>query len=370
MTALLNLLDCNTSTGKLPAVAAHQARQRLNQLGLTSGPRTRADEAFFMPDVHANASNKYTKEWESYIVANIHLYTTLLSVFLRRSRELDFAAHAFNRSLSTVQRVFRIFSPAVVDVIKSTAVLTEMPRFRKMHESNLGYFCPKGSINLNDCASNVNLLLEEIHMQHQNKINDLHVVERCEDFLEGLFSNGGSKKTNQHLKSLVSEAKRIFDLPADYAVMSVTFAATRSKRMERDSQYRVISTGLLTETGREQILAGAILGNPLEIPTLGDPLSNRVVGSYEIPALVNLSIYASNWLNHKCGLVPPTNGAGPSPTGIADEDSSLYLLLNLIQSSENKRKLWFRFNLRFLADFRIYVFPLLFISSKLVRFIV
>eukprot|EP00816_Leptocylindrus_hargravesii_P005450 CAMPEP_0196820212 /NCGR_PEP_ID=MMETSP1362-20130617/74279_1 /TAXON_ID=163516 /ORGANISM="Leptocylindrus danicus, Strain CCMP1856" /LENGTH=517 /DNA_ID=CAMNT_0042199001 /DNA_START=26 /DNA_END=1577 /DNA_ORIENTATION=- len=332
----------STSAGKLPAAAAHQARQRLNQLGLTSGPTTRADEAFFMPDAHANAPSKYTREWESYIVANIHLYTTLFSVFLRRSRELDFSAHAFNRSLSIVQRVFRVFSPAVVNVIKSTAALAEMPTLRKMHESNLGGFCPKGSINLNDCASDVNLLLEEIHMQHQKKINDFDVIERFEDFLEGFFLNGGSKKTNQHLKKLVSEAKRIFDLPADYTVMPVSFAATRSRRVEteKDRQDRAISTGLLTETGREQVLAGAILGNPLEISALGDPLSSRVVGSYEIPALVDLSIRASNWLNQKCGLIPPENGAGYSASGVVDGDSSLHLLLNLIQSAENRRKVW------------------------------
>ena len=68
----------------------------------------------------ANQTSKYVEsEWEFYIAANVYMYAIPFAIFLRRARELDFSPKIYERSgaMDIVQRVFRVFTPAVVDPI-------------------------------------------------------------------------------------------------------------------------------------------------------------------------------------------------------------------------------------------------------------
>ena len=65
-----------------------------------------------------DAASKYTPEkWEPYVAANLHLYTVTLSIFLKRAKEFDFSTVHFDKSLGYIQRVLRVFSPALVKKI-------------------------------------------------------------------------------------------------------------------------------------------------------------------------------------------------------------------------------------------------------------
>ena len=65
--------------------------------------------------------------------------------------------------------------------------------------------------------------------------------------------------------------------------------------------------------------------------------------SHEIPALVDLAVAASNYLNHRLGFVPLS-----SLTGNKEDD----MLTKNILEMERYNKIVFRVNLRFLADYR------------------
>ena len=335
----------------------------MNNLGIHGKTNNGEDDAFLVPDARCNEASRYTKNWESYIIANAHFYTTTLAIFLRRARELDFSRNSFNRSLQIVQRVFRVFTQDIIEVISSVSKKPSNYPLLRFHEQNLGAFCPQGSMNLSGCTDDMKMLFEELVIQHRKNLNSLNFLEKIEDTLEGFFnSSAGSKGVKSNINRLTKIARKMIDLPLDIPMLpststrangTTTFKDDLSKRFpERDP-----TTGLLlTRKGSMQVLSGTRQCGPLDIPTIGDPLTSSVIGSYEIPFLVRLTIRLSNWLNKKFGFVIE-NGKDDMDS-IFETDSSLLadrLVMRNVLETEQINKLWFRFNLRFFADWRLLV---------------
>lgn len=108
--------------------------------------------------------------------------------------------------------------------------------------------------------------------------------------------------------------------------------------------------GKLTDHGRQQLYAGLCKCNPMDVHYIGDPMLSRSK-SYEIPALVEFTIFVSNYLNGKLGLIPQ-----PPIPSVAEGDEGDALLLKHYQEMEQYQNVKFRLNLRFLADSRNIIF--------------
>eukprot|EP00592_Proboscia_alata_P014866 CAMPEP_0194399648 /NCGR_PEP_ID=MMETSP0174-20130528/126774_1 /TAXON_ID=216777 /ORGANISM="Proboscia alata, Strain PI-D3" /LENGTH=1267 /DNA_ID=CAMNT_0039196075 /DNA_START=47 /DNA_END=3850 /DNA_ORIENTATION=- len=226
-------------------------------------------------NIRPTSPSQYTPEWAPYIVANLHMYTTPLAIFLRRSRELQFSGSGSgsdsNRSISIIQRVFRIFSPQVVKVINdhanfgpkdSTAATVEMKTnsmsnidnfrnngnshdstyhhdqngavqqslfyspLRLEHERILGEYSPTTntntttsggsmdltmmmtSVHLSGCQKDLNNLIEELLFQHSKKVSEFDFWDRLDDKLQYL-AGGGTKKDLAVLDRLLQQIQII-----------------------------------------------------------------------------------------------------------------------------------------------------------------
>ena len=317
----------------------------------------------------ATAPSTYTSAWEPYIAANLYLYAVPLAIFLRRARELDFSSNEFAKSLSHMQRVFRVFTPEVVRVIDRLLAreagnnpLSEMVA---QHERNLGAFCPpigREGLSLSSCMQDMHNALEEIFLQHQKEIREQDFLDRIEQKLEGLFGQG-TRGDEAALEKLLAQARVIASLPADYVVLPGEKKGSKSgassilfSTKENEYQPERVHGGLLTETGRQQILTGARKCNAMEVAYLGDPMYSRIK-SYEIPFLVTWTVWASDWMNTRLdeaipGLnIIPKHESGEvlSPSDVSDTAA---LVLKHFQQGEDQKNVRFRINLRPLADYR------------------
>jgi hypothetical protein len=281
----------------------------------------------------------YKAYWEPYIAANLHLYTVPLAIFLRRSRELDFSPREYQRSLNTVRRIFRVFSPEVVAVINKLLSKESGSKYAGIvarHETNLGAYAPPSSaVSLSSCQDDMQNLLEEIYLQHLKKVDELDIIDRAIASIEGFFGQGAYRGEEKELQSLFGKAKVIVNFPKEYEVMP------SSKPRSIDSQSRSLDAmsgdrsqnGLFSDSGKQRVLSGVTKCNPQEIGHIGDKMLGRPQ-SHEIAWLVPILVTASNFLNTRLGVM-----FDPSE-GFDHEDS-------LIPR---------RFNLRFLADYRNLVF--------------
>jgi len=159
------------------------------------------------------------------------------------------------------------------------------------------------------------------------------------------------------------QARVIVSLPADYTVLpgekkgSKTGAAS-ALFSGKENQYQPerVHGGLLTETGRQQILIGARKCNAMDISYLGDPMYSRIK-SYEIPFLVTWTVWVSNWMNKRLDEAVPGLNIVPkhesqeilSPSDASDTAA---LVLKHFQQGEDQKNVRFRINLRPLADYR------------------
>jgi len=307
----------------------------------------------------ATAPSSYTSAWEPYIAANLHLFTVPLAIFLRRARELDFSPRDFHKSLSYVQKVFRVYTPEIVQVLNR--LLSPQSRHGPLndiitqHERILGEFCPPSGLSLSSCVQDMHNLLEEIYLQHQKKVRELDIIDRFAQRIEGLLGQG-TKGDEHALERLLAQARVIVDLPVDYEVLpgekkgagGGSGAIVTSKRDE-DKPERVHG-GFLTEAGRHQILMGTRKCSAMDVAYIGDPMYSRVK-SYEIPFLVDWTVRASDWLNDRLGLVP-LQRAGGEEMRQSDISDTAALVLKLFKQGDERKRIWFRFNLRFLADYR------------------
>ena len=276
--------------------------------------------------------SKYDPSWEPYIAANLFMYCVPLAIFLRRARELDFSSNKFQRSIEIVKRVFRVFSPEVINAISKYLDYINDSSFDsgnnncvllRTHLEALGPFVPPvgQALSLSSLKNDMQSLLEEIDSQHMKKVRELGVLDRLIGRLEGIFGKGVVSGEEKTLRNLVERAKLIAGLSIDYDILpsSSLSSGGGSPPELSDEQPRLRDrNGELSDYAREQLLHGWIKCDPAEVPFRGDPMRGRV-RSYEIPVMVTLTILASDWINERLEL------------------------------SATSR---FRFNLRFLADYR------------------
>jgi len=286
-----------------------------------------------------NQRSMYREEWEPYIASNLYLYVVPFAIFIRRARELDFSPREYKRSLNTVSRVFRVFSPKVVAVItkllKSKGTEAKYSEVVSSHEKKLGRFAPPStSFLLSSCQDDMHNLLEEIHLQHTKKVEELDIIDRFIASIEGFFGQGAYSGEEKELSVLIETAKVIVGFPKSYEV-----APKLERRRSRTYTTRSLSldvvtadrsrSGMLTEAGRSNLLTGVAKCDPSEVAYIGDKLYARPQ-SYELGFLVPLTIHASNFVNTRLG--------------IRTEGIESYVFEESIIPK--------RFNFRFLADYR------------------
>ncbi len=316
--------------------------------------------------------SKYSAQWEPYIFANLHMYTVPLAIFLRRSRELDFSPKDFRYSLAIVQRVFRVFTPQVVDVIQrglaSQRLGGKYAHLVQHHEAILGPHSPSllGEMALSSCKEDMHCLLEEMYVQHHKAVKELDIVDRFVNYLEGFAGQGLMSGDEKLLTQIVGQARHIVQLPADYEVIpkaasAATTTTAESVRpasiMDDDENTKLERTagGMLTARSKELVLSGSVKCGLDDVAFVGDPMTRRLVQDHEIEFLVPLTIQLSHWLNKKFGIHYSSSDQS------LDSDDPL-LLQKLAKETEEVRNLLFRFNLRFLADYRNFVFLALMIQ--------
>jgi hypothetical protein len=262
----------------------------------------------------ADRKSAYTNDWKPYLAANLFLYTVPLAIFLRRARELDFSQRELSRSRTLVKRVFRVFTPDIINALNELTSSVNQPdasisslwQTVNNHRSLLGDFAPttSGDLSLSSCQGEMQGLLEEMQIQHMKTVRDLGTLDKIAAFAEGFFGKGVVSGDEAELQYLVERAKVIVGLPIDYEVLpsdqskaglgKSDHIAGESKGALRDAQ------GNLTAEGRKQLLSGNLLLTPSDVHFIGDPLRARQT-SHEIPCLVPITIALSDWLNKKCG---------------------------------------------------------------------
>lgn len=282
----------------------------------------------------------YQQHWEPYIASNLYLYVVPLALFLRRSRELDFSPREFQRSLNTVRRVFRVFSPEVVAVINKFLKKEPASKWTGIvlrHEKNLeSHLPPPFELGLESCQSDMQNLLEEIYLQHLKRINEMDFIDRSIAYIEGFFGGGAYAGEEKELQLLNHQAKSIVGFPSDFEVLSSLSNLNNDSQGLASSNETGIdrtSNGFFSQTGVEKFSTGVAKCNPLELGYVGDRMLSRP-RSHEIGFLIPILVKISVWLNSSLGLQTFKD------VGV-DNNSSLIPR---------------RFNLRFLADYRNLVF--------------
>lgn len=278
--------------------------------------------------------SKYSKEWEPYVAANLYLYVVPLALFLRRARELDFSSNQFHKSVQHVERVFRVFSPGLLEAL-STLCQRQSPwnYLVQRHVEILGDFAPpSGPITMSSLRTDMICLLEEVQTQHIKTIREMDTFTWIADRLENMLGQGTVHREKVAIASLLENARSIVNLPADFQLASAEGSrsskstAVKSFR-ERDTIYRD-ENGELTAAGREALLSGAlkidaVVFNSVPSDRVHDTLHGCIM-TYELEPMVKVTTRLSDWLNNKFGLpLSPSGG-----------------------------KWQIRFNLRFLADYR------------------
>lgn len=309
----------------------YPTRRIINSMSRSKTSSTSRSKQIVYPK--ANQRSKYKPLWEGYIASNLHFYTVPLAIFLRRARELDFSPALYQKSMITVQKVLRVYTPEVVAVINRLlnerhAAGEYTGKFSVMlnnHEKNLGPFAPPLTPqSLSSCQEDMKNLLEEISLQHCKKVEDLDFFSHT---FASLFGSGPYSGEEKELHALVRKAKIVVNLERDFEI------APKSKKYSsdnvQDSRYE------FDEGTTEDFHRGMIKCNPEDIAFMGDTMYAKVQ-SHEIPFLVHQSVQLSKILNARFGL-----------EGVNNDTNS-----GILPS---------RINLRFLADYRnlMFVVPLI-----------
>lgn len=334
---------------------------------VTSHHRTEYYPSLVQPK--PTSPSMYSAQWESYIVCNAHYYTVPLAIFLKRARELDFSSSVeYPRSLALVQRVLRVYSTGVVNVLNNVLNSRRADGLTSSlfarHGQNMGAYCPLPFWKLMDCQMDGTNLLEEVYGQHQKRLAGMDMLDRLEAKFNALFE-GKIGNEEAALENLLTQVRYLVHLPLDYRVLvdepargfslwrlfglgakdtASTASSDNVQFPDRDSD------GKLTELGRQQLYAGLCKCNPLDVHYIGDPMLSRVK-SYEIPILVELTISISNYLNRKLGLVASSSALDSGSANVGDSG-----VMKRYREMEQYQKVKFRFNLRFLADSRNIIF--------------
>lgn len=317
----------------------------------------------------------YTPEWESYVLANYHFYTTLLGVFVERARELDFSG-ADERTLSLLDRVLSVYNAELLALLRRANRFFEKAQpfavpFTRSNSSNNLYAGTHSGANLRNKPRPSTTDRDDSLSQAQGQVLSLYCktlgvdsvpvplhdsfhrdAERLFDKLwasaplSGATSSSSSKKpTKESLLETLQRLSRmmrvVFEI-SDAYVASTAHARpagpgfTDADGLESLEPSRYLRfSHLLTRRGVQQIKRGLRLCSPDAARFVGDPML-RPICSFEIPFLVRLSYRISTWLNAQLGLESPYRGKRFEDN--VDIDPSLADFGS------------FRFNLRFLAS--------------------
>ena len=336
---------------------------------------------------------------------------------------MDFASSSvsggneeFRVSLRHVRRVMRVFSPELVrtveECLSGRCLSPDLMDFVGKHERNLGASCPPHAATYRDRAGpspspseaareppslsslrgDAHSLLEEMHLGHGKRLGDMTLPERVVSRIEGLGSHG-VRADGRDLDDLTGRVAEALGFPAGYRVLPGEDGTIDAARYDgdggrgRDGRQPYddagpyagperegrgadgnLYGGILTDRGREQLLGGYRRCSPHDVVAyVGDPMFSRV-RSYEVEGLVTLTLWASERLNIGLGLVPapPEDGGGEGKAKAEDADvDGPRSLLDNLRREEECRKVWFRINLRFLADRRNLLFlALTFVLSR------
>jgi hypothetical protein len=226
-----------------------------------------------------------------------------------------------------------------------------LKQLRVEHEGILGQKTANGgvlfpsSVNLHDCKLDAQAMLEEIYFQHFKKKREMNLLDRLDDKIEGMTGSGGTKYELQLADRVKDQLCSIVGIQ-DYQYTGNKQLLDSRLHSTRQLPQTAANGITLTTKGREEIVRGKKTFAPQDVKYLGDPMKARV-RSYEIGFLVHWCVMASNWINFKLGLDKAGSKLG---------NSTPPSLLGLIEETEKTKKIWFRFNLRFLADYRNLLF--------------
>ena len=171
------------------------------------------------------------------------------------------------KSLKTVQKVLRIYTPEVVSVINrllkgreaegvspmSTPSNKMLAGMVKRHEKNLGPFAPPSmSLSLSSCQDDMKNLLEEIFLQHCKKVESLDFFSRT---FASIFGSGAYLREEKELHMLTKKAKIVVGFAPDYEVVPKinTYNACNAKDTSCDGSDRAVG-GYFSESGRAQVI--------------------------------------------------------------------------------------------------------------------
>lgn len=350
-----------------------------------------------------NAPSHYTSHWKNYIASNYHFYTHLLSIFIRRARELDFSKVS---SFIVLQRVIRVFSPHVLSELYALSsndnsstppqppvvngmmsTINQAYILKQEHNKRLGEYCPPNpqSTLFASCVSDIQNLLQNAVRQY-NVLRQTPHAKVVHYFT--YTSQRSSIPTEESMYQLANGYKSLLfnqvplDLQQIFYIPSTTDTSTqrRTTAYNARSIYETITSKFynssptnnnqpekngiyLTQKGREQIFNGTKQCKPYQSAYIGDPMKARIQ-NHEIPFLVHITLRVSCFLNDVLLGIKDT-----TTMGVQEQRTSLD---ELLKEQEMYQKYSFRVNLRFLADWRNVLFILfvviLFHGWKLILF--
>jgi len=255
----------------------------------------------------ANQKSAYNNSWEPYLAANLFLYTVPLAIFLRRARELDFSPREFKRSVWILKRVFRVFTPDVIDVLskltqsindQSGVGTTSLGKTVENHMANLGDYSPAGNLSLTTCQADMQSLLEEIYVQHWKAVRELGTLDKIAAFFESMCGQGATSGEEKSIKEIVDRAKCIVGFPQDFDIAAADEGSASVPKAAESSVALRTADGVLTDEGRQQLVTGRFKCSPTEVKFVGDKMKARL-RSHEVAILVTLTTELSYWLNRK-----------------------------------------------------------------------
>jgi len=324
----------------------YPTRRIINSMSRSHGGKNSRSTQIVYPK--ANQCSKYKPYWEGYIASNLHFYTVPFAIFLRRARELDFSPALYHKSVNTVRKVLRVYTPEVVSVINRflnerealDAPTRKFSGMVKNHEKNLGPFAPpSNTLSLSSCQDDMKNLLEEVSLQHYKKVENLDFFSRT---VASLLGSGAYLGEEKELHSLLSKAKTVVGFEKDYEVVP------KNKRYTLSNPYDTscntpdrTAEGSFSFIGRSNVVSGIVKCNPEDIAFMGDTM-NAKVQSHEFAFLVYHFVKFSNFLNSYLGFQTTSEDIGSGGN-----------ILSLLPR---------RINLRFLADYRNLIFfcPIIF----------
>lgn len=251
-------------------------------------------------------------------MANLYIYLIPLAIFIRRARELDFTAAS---SLQTVSRVFRVFTPDVVNVMSRHLDSMQTSRLVEQHRNLLGGYCPSGRLQLSSLERDLRQLFEDIDSRHA-KIREQTLS------IPSWFGGGERSLLPEDRKvvKLKEKAIVIAQLPVGSSFRTVTAPDTSSKLPDSPSRPDRLPNGDLSDLGWEQIWQGVAKSSSDEITYVGDHM-RREPRSHEPEILVFFFVVFSDFLSDSLGLSKETPGKRVNLRWLADYRHLLFTLV-------------------------------------------